>query len=228
MVVPRPLLQYSRESVESQRNHWRRDKWLPLFADGHRSLYDALVAHDEEAGGIARSFIHSWVSDGADDPVGLFLLAMVWGWGKDNRGPSNTRRMLEQEGSTDRLGEIVGATRRDGAAAGWCALIDTHAIERLGASFGTKLLYFAGYTTQHRPRPLILDDRVRWSLYDLARGTAPPPGREVSKNQYTRYLALAETWADDPAWDQDPDVVEFGCYDLNGVYDVEVCIPPQR
>ena len=70
-----------------------------------------VVAHDEAAGGIARSFIHSWVSDGADDPVGLFLLAMVWGWGKDNRGPSNTRRMLEQEGSTDRLREIVGATR---------------------------------------------------------------------------------------------------------------------
>lgn len=110
MVVPRPLLQYSRESVESQREQWRRDK-LPLFADGHRELYDDLVAHDEAAGGIARSFIHSWVSDGADDPVGLLLLAMVWGWGKDNRGPSNTRRMLEQEGSTDRLREIVGATR---------------------------------------------------------------------------------------------------------------------
>lgn len=87
MVLPRPLLQYSRESVESQRNHWRRDKWLPLFADDHRELYNALVAHDEEAGGIARSFIHSWVSDGADDPVELFLLAMVVGLGQRQPWP---------------------------------------------------------------------------------------------------------------------------------------------
>ena len=46
---------------------------------------------------------------------------------------------------------------------------------------------------------------------------------------YMQYLEKAEAWgAANPSWDQEPDVVEFGLYDLNGVYDVTVCIDPHR
>ena len=79
MTVPEPLLRYSRECVESQREHWRRDKWLPVFRDhDHLDLYDELVAHDEQANGIARSFIHDRAGR---KPIELFLLTMVWGFG---------------------------------------------------------------------------------------------------------------------------------------------------
>ncbi len=90
-------------------------------------------------------------------------------------------------------------------------------------SFGTKLLYFAGYHSGDL-RPLILDDRVRWSLYDLSRGTVPPPGKWVKNRDYVAYLELAERWAADPRWRQEPDVVKYVLFALNGVYPTDVVV----
>ena len=86
-----------------------------------------------------------------------------------------------------------------------------HKIKGLNMAFGTKLLYFAGYTTERRPRPLILDKRVRRALQVVAPGTVPPKGT-VWSSDYLRYLKLAETWADDLVWHQNPDVVEYGLF----------------
>lgn len=84
-------------------------------------------------------------------------------------------------------------------------LLNTHKITGLNMSFGTKLLYFAGYTTDHRPRPLILDERVRASLGKVAPETVPAKGW-VRQADYVRYLDLAEEWAMDPLWRQTPEV----------------------
>lgn len=84
-------------------------------------------------------------------------------------------------------------------------------------SFGTKLLYFAGYTTAHRPRPLILDENVRWSLSlpQIAPGLVPQRA-VVREPHYLNYLERAEIWSSDPSWDQEPHVVEYGLFSMNG------------
>lgn len=214
--VPAPLLRYTRSDVADQVVRADIGRWRDVFV-GHEALYDDLVDHVGTTGGISRSFIHRQSSG---DAVGLFLLAMAWGYEDAGYGPYRTRQILALTKSDQSIRTIVDMTRSCGADAGWDALFGECRLKGLNLSFGTKLLYFAGYETDHRPRPLILDDRARWSLYDLKRGTVPAPGRgTVTKGDYLRYCQLAEVWASDPFWKQEPDVVEYGLYDLNGLYE---------
>lgn len=205
--VPAAIRRYTVAAMEAQRVKWIPSRWKDTFV-GHETAYKALEAHSETAGGIARSFIHE---QAAGDPVDLFLMAMAWGYKPKDYGPTRTLRILQHNGAEEKIAAIVNATRSEGAAAGWSALLGAHKIKGLNMAFGTKLLYFAGYTTEHRPRPLILDKRVRTALQTVAPGTVPSKGK-VWKEDYLGYLELAESWANDPLWRQEADVVEYGLF----------------
>lgn len=228
--VPAPLLTYTREGMAGRTELWQPEKWEKAFAS-RRDVFDD-VAPRFQADGISRAFIHAYAKAHQDDAVALFLLTMAWGFAGVNYGPYRTEAMLAQPDAPGNLEHIVTEVRTKGAAAGWAALFGPRRVRGLNIAFGTKLLYFAGY---HAPecadlRPLILDDRVRWSLYDLKRGTVPPPGStlKTNKTHYLRYLNLAKEWAADPIWSQGPDVVEFGLFWLNGRYPMAVTIPAER
>jgi hypothetical protein len=208
-VVPHAVRKYTIEDVERQRINWIPDRWTATFG-GHQAAHSELLAHSEAQGGIARSFIHSHAEC---DPVDLFLMAMAWGYKPKDYGPHRVRTILDAQGVEADIRAIVDATRTQGAAAGWHELLNTHKIKGLDMSFGTKLLYFAGYTTDHRPRPLVLDERVRASLNTVAPETVPAKGW-VRQADYIRYLELAEKWASSPTWLQAPDVVEYALFDL--------------
>jgi predicted house-cleaning noncanonical NTP pyrophosphatase (MazG superfamily) len=217
--VPEPIYRWRVSDVEAQRVNWIPDRWISTF-NGHEEAHAELKAHSVKANGIARSFI---LDHAGGDPVDLFLMVMAWGYGRTGYGPSRTSAILDQPGAKKKIGAIVDATRNNGAAAGWNAVLDTQHINGLGISFGTKLLYFAGYGSEREnsagegseakksPRPLILDELVRASLQEVKPGTVPAKGL-VRKADYLRYLQLAEDWAADPAWKQQPDVVEYGLF----------------
>jgi len=124
-------------------------------------------------------------------------MAMAWGYKPKDYGPHRVKTILDADGTDSRIRAIVEATRVQGAAAGWHALLNTQKIDGLNMSFGTKLLYFAGYSTAHQPRPLVLDEKVRASLHQIAPGTVPPKGL-VYQADYLRYLELVETRATEP------------------------------
>lgn len=224
--APEALRGFTKDAVASQRVPWKPVLWEALFVK-HKELHDELSLHSTANNGISREFIHNHAAKDVD-PVEVFLLAMVWGFGTVGYGAHKTAKMLANPKSEDNIRKIFQATRDEGAAAGWSALLADHKVRGLGISFGTKLLYFAGYSTGHELRPLVLDDNVRWSLYDLARGAVPPPGTTVMKKHYLNYLELARSWADDPSWAQEPDVVEYALFGLNGRYPVDVLIPASR
>lgn len=227
--VPETLRPYSREDVSFQLVPWVADDWVGAFY-ARPETFEELSNHVASRGGIGRDFIHDYAARTAD-PIAVFLLAMAWGFANVGYGPHRTSQIVSDPTNLYKIKHIVGETLEHGPVAGWTALISTHKIGGISLSFGTKLLYFAGYRHWYNGRdsipPLILDNRVRWSLYDLARGAVPPPGSRVYTDHYLNYLHIAQSWAADPSWSQDPDVVEFGLFERNGRYNVPVVIPPE-
>lgn len=209
--VPDRLRRYTVVDVDAQRIRWIPERWTAAF-EGHEVVHGKLAAHSEAEGGIARKFIH----DQADgDPIDLFLMAMAWGNKPKDYGPHRVREIIGVDGAADKIRSIVAITRAEGAGPGWHALLNTHKIDGLNMSFGTKLIYFAGYSTDHRPRPLVVDERVRKALNepDIAPGVVPLTGL-VRRTDYINYLELVEEWASDPTWQQTPEVVEYGLFSL--------------
>jgi hypothetical protein len=194
--------------VAAQRVPWHADKWRDVFA-GYEPLHDELTAHVAAEGGIARQFVHER-SDG--DPVALFLLAMAWGFGPTGYGAHRTSEMLGQPDARANITTIVETTRSDGALGGWMVLMNTHKVPGLNMAFGTKLLYCAGYSLREAAPPLVLDANVRKALLDAAPGLLPEGRKLVRHDHYLAYLQLAEEWAADPTWAQEPDAVEYALF----------------
>jgi hypothetical protein len=206
--LPPFLLGYSRWDVIDQTSPWRNAGIWPAALANHPNLLAELQAEVTAHGGIRRVFVHQRA---LSDPVELFLAAMAWGFGTNVRFPLQ-RQMLTPPHASGAIAAIVDATQQGGAIAGWDALLVTNRVPGLEMAFGTKLLYFAGYSVDSPgPRPLILDARVRTSLVSL--GTAmPAPPQQVTRDDYLQYLEDAAQWAGDPRWNESPEVVEYALF----------------
>jgi hypothetical protein len=207
--LPQFLLHYSALDPAKQIVKWTPSDFWRIALRDHPHLLEALTREVAEHGTISRAFVHALAGG---DPVELFLAAMAWGFGP--RSPSRRpaqRAMLTPPYPDRDLAEIVRQTRENGALAGWHALLVTNKVRGLNMAFGTKLLYFAGYTAgAPGPVPLILDRFVRVSLVHV--GTSMPPKGIVRQSHYNEYLEEAETWATDSAWQGSPEAVEYALF----------------
>jgi len=208
--IPSYLLGMTQQDIDSQPARWRPTErwrhWLGAYPMVLAALEEETLSH---AGDIRREFVHSYADH---DPVELFYVAMAWGFGSTNvRWPAQ-QVILTVPPRRDIEG-IVKAVRSNGAEAGWRALFGDFRIHGLGYSFGTKLLYFAGYRSSCVGlRPLILDANVLSALHDA--GTGILATGEVQCAEYMEYLRLTEQWAANPAWrDGTPEIVEYGLFE---------------
>ncbi len=204
--VPASLQGLRVADVEKQRVEWSFSGAWRGFLSARPKLAKALVNEVAEQGGIRRKFVHGY-ADG--DPIDLFYAAMAWGYGTTNvRFPA--QRALLKNPPKERIASVVQLTRTAGAEAGWHAFRNRHKIGGLDYAFGAKILYFAAYHLDVRPRPLILDLNVLLALHEAGSGILA--GGRVFRADYMEYLRLGELWSHDPVWDGSPEVVELGLF----------------
>jgi hypothetical protein len=177
--LPALLLDFGRADVAAQRVPWSSQSWAGVLGQ-YRRLAAALTQEVEQYGGIRRAFVHALAEA---DPVELFLATMAWGFGPTPYGPARVNEMMTTASFATRVGQIVVEAQTAGAAAGWTSLLDTSKVPGLGMAYGTKLLYFAAYTSARPgPRPLVLDRFVRAAL--VAIGVPIPGEGTLWRNDY--------------------------------------------
>jgi len=134
------------------------------------------------------------------NPKKLFIATIMWGYGKDNRGPYRLNKMLETSNFEDNIRWVVDQMQKGvDIAEIYDNFIPSNAlyhINKCGPSFGTKFLYFIGKSIvnegiQLNYFPLILDDNVKGVLKIL--------GYKFSDTgkDYKKYLQLMASWADE-------------------------------
>jgi hypothetical protein len=208
--IPPYLLRVTQQDLAGQTAKWRTTKkwrdWLARYPAVLEALEEEARHHD---GSIRREFVHSYADH---DAVELFYVAMAWGFGVTNvRWPAQ-QAILSHPPRAEIEG-IAEAVRGSGAEAGWHALFGIHRIAGLGYAFGTKLLYFAGYSSGcPGPRPLILDANVLSALHDA--GTGILASGEVRRADYLGYLNLAGQWAASPSWPEGTaEIAEYALFE---------------
>jgi len=161
---------------------------------------------------VSRATVLS-VGERAHEPVGAvqtYVAAAVWGNGTGAQGVHRRVRVLGDP-TTDVAGSLASAVRTlrsEGPEAAYERL-HGHAnlVKHLGPSFGTKVLYSAGYDrTVGARQPLILDQFVALALNRLVGSMWPTTQGGWTTAQYATYLDIAHKWAAD--WGCSPDVVE--------------------
>jgi len=141
------------------------------------------------------------------DPVRLLVTSMAWGFGSLPYGPSRTAKMLATPHAASILGDIAEAAR-GGPGPAFAALFrrGRARIPGLSIAMGSKVLYFAaGGLAARRSDPLIYDANVYWALANLEGGWpgAPDPGRRMSAEDYARYVARMDGYAEESGLGRD-------------------------
>lgn len=208
--IPSYLLTVTSQDLACQATKWAATKKWSDWLAGYPDVLEELKAETRDHDGIIRrEFVHSYSSR---DPVELFYVVMAWGFGATNvRWPGHKAILSDPpRGEVEGIVEVV---QTEGAEAGWLALHGRHRIVGLGYAFGTKLLYFAGYTSEcPGPRPLILDANVLSALHDA--GTGILASRGVWRADYLAYLGLARKWAADSSWPEGTaELVEYALFE---------------
>jgi hypothetical protein len=165
---------------------------------------EAAPKSDGEGHHLVERRIVLQIGERATEPLGAvhtLVAADVWGTGTSARG--RRRRLWVFDQGVDAVGNLLASAAQrlhaDGPLAAYAYLHGNgNIIKHLGASFGTKFLYFSGYgRCCGGQQPLILDDNVAAALDRLCGLTSP---------QYAEYLDLAHAWARE--WQTSPDVIE--------------------
>ena len=132
----------------------------------------------------------------------LAAVVLAWGHGSNGYGPYRTRTVLAADPNGEKLDRALAALRAERPSErdlqdAYVAFRSSAHVQGLGASFFTKLLYFAGYRRgAGGVQPLILDKVVAERLPSEAGITSRPFGWRSS--EWISYLSWAAAQSSEP------------------------------
>jgi len=143
--------------------------------------------------------------------VEAHLVSMMWGFGKDGRGPWRTNIQIATPGAATSLQAVAQTLRRSGIVAAFNSFVPRGSrgrLDKLGSAFSTKDLFFFS-NVPGRHRALIFDSIVAtWLAANL--NSRIPAGTE-NVTDYCRYLYAMYSWAADLGESpENAEVVMFG------------------
>jgi hypothetical protein len=184
--------------IQEQPVGWQPGAWKAYW-QSHQlpcsQVLRELESEIREHGKIRRKFIFDTYRD--RPPTELFIAVMAWGLGDDHRGAARAGRVLSQGNAETVIRAVVDATRHGGAASGYGTYYTRgNKLRHLDVAFITKLIHFAGYESEHRPRPLIYDKLVATAITRLPTAPLLPDIEDkVTTVAYEQYCQ----WAHDTA-----------------------------
>jgi hypothetical protein len=201
------------EEVHPQR--WQRPTYTHLMA-----LCGIRLANLPN--GLSRDDIFG-VAQGANaDPVTAFLWPMAWGHNGNPMGASRTNRFVGRPNASANLAQIIGSAQAGNIQAAFVGLHGPLNVPGLATSFGTKLIYFAGYDSKSdSTQPLILDSFVTSALaevIDPALARAAWNHQTRSWDEYWSYCELLWTIRNKYLPDSRIDLVEYWLWLHGGGY----------
>lgn len=161
-------------------NHDRWIRSLPHVADA----VSTLPAH------LDRDVVRAIAEHAPPDDMGailVFLASQIWGYGTVSYGPFRVAAALQHEGVGSVLAQARSRLASGSPEEAFEFLVCANTIPRLGTSFGSKYLYFAG-----DGEAAILDSVVASWIQEHT-GIRLPLAR--SSRAYSRYLDLLRGWS---------------------------------
>lgn len=189
-------------SVLDQAIRWYPAKWIERteLQPWHAIIQELAAACPDDHIRPGAKCISRGLVATQDDPMGLFLASMFWGYGPTGWGPYRVGRIVTENPHLEAaIGGIIAAAE-DTPEAAWDAITKRHKLHRLGPAFGTKVTYFAALhaDTQH-PWPLIADLNTSWGIWNLTKDQPESlrVARSVERRSgYLRYIDTAHAWAE--------------------------------
>ena len=184
-----PLLNSSYEFVPA--------KWALLNPEYYNQL--GIQEGDRITRQLVIDAFSKYFDGNQSDPVVPFALAMIWGYGNNNRGVSFTNSFINQEQTKDQIKNGLHYLKEDL----WSNSLNSfNKIKNLGISYSSKVMYFAGRSLKREnyKYPLIFDNRVANSIIGLSTPKELRDLVEISRkqkfNSYMEYCSLIHNTAE--------------------------------
>lgn len=165
-------------SPDGHEEAWHREVWAASVSGAPDLWREVLLDEELLPNPISRLHLKQLAVDVSTDRRRAALLSGVMAWGAGTRSwiwPSRLNKLAQRESTLRRVEALCALARQESGEAAYAGLWGPSRLAFFKASYGTKLLYFAGHGTPHASlQPLILDRLVAASLYKYGIG----PGRE--------------------------------------------------
>lgn len=156
-----PSIDWLDLSEEIHPERWQKPNYVHLVALCGKRLTNL-------PNGLSRDDIFEVAQGASADPVTAFLWTMAWGHNGNSMGASRTERIAGQANAAANLAQIIGSAQAGNIQAAFNGLHGPFNIPRLATSFGSKLVYFAGYNSgPDSTQPLIMDSFVTSALAEV-------------------------------------------------------------